>query len=266
MEYVERAPQTALAHIVRKLWFLRGTSPRQTEKILPVPAIHVIVNLGEPYSVIRQGDRVLDRRIEGAFISGVQTTYLLNENPRELHHVGAEIRPGQMRAFSAAAIGAQVVDASPYIPQLDGLRPHLRGASALEAIDALEATLVRARDARWSLHPALDRALNLIDTDPSMRMSDVAKQCGVSPKHLAVIFKFAVGITPKAYAETVRHFQFREAIPHQPPFPRWADLVASAGYYDQPHFIRTFTRLTGLTPRQYLESRSQAGDGTFLDA
>jgi AraC-like DNA-binding protein len=34
----------------------------------------------------------------------------------------------------------------------------------------------------------------------------------------------------------------------------WAEVAAELGYFDQPHFIRDFTRAIGMTPVAYAEA------------
>jgi AraC-like DNA-binding protein len=37
--------------------------------------------------------------------------------------------------------------------------------------------------------------------------------------------------------------------------PDWSRIAAECGYYDQPHLVHEFRRLSGLTPNEYLASR-----------
>lgn len=263
-EFIPRAPRAELTGIARRLWFLRGPSPQPREKILPMPFVHLIVNLGEPYRILAQGGTDVLQRVDGAFVSGIQSTWLLNENPAELHHVGVELAPTGLRALGAPAIGSVVVDAVDLLPSLVSLRQQLGGLGPSDALDRFEAALVDAVDAGWQTPPAVAAALPILDSEPTVRIADVARRVGTSPKHLAALFRATVGLSPKRYADVVRHYLFLQAVPDTPPYPRWSDLVAGAGYYDQPHFIRTFARFTGMTPQHYLASKQQSGEAHFL--
>ncbi len=262
-QYVERVPTAELDDVVEAMWFLRAPSPQRYEKILPLPYLHLIINLGEPYRILDHGGTRLARVVDGAFVSGIQSTYLINENPHLIHHVGVRIRPAGFGAFSATAVGsssenATVVDAAALLPGITDLRETLALAPTPDAaLTAVEQALVAWRRPEFSVDPALAAALALIDSDPTVTMAAVARAVDVTPKRLIGLFTRGCGITPKRYADVVRHFRFLGQVPDEPPFPTWSELSAAAGYYDQPHFIRAFTRCTGMTPREYLAAKRE---------
>ncbi len=263
-EFVSRVPRGELAGIGNRVWFVRGPSPSTHETILPLPFVHLIVNLGEPYRMLAQGGTEVLSHITGAFVSGIQSTWLLNENPPELHHVGIELAPAGLRALAGRAVGSEVVDASTLIPPLRGLPEELRIASPDAALERFESVLVSALAPGWRTPDTVVRTLAMIDENPTRRIAEMADEVGVSAKHLTAQFRSHVGITPKKYADVVRMSRFLSAVPDTPPFPGWSELVAVAGYYDQPHFIHSFTRMTGMTPQRYLESKRLAGESHFL--
>lgn len=43
--------------------------------------------------------------------------------------------------------------------------------------------------------------------------------------------------------------------------PDLAQIAATAGYFDQPHFNRDFANLAGITPGEFLRARLADGDG-----
>ncbi|WP_460794014.1 helix-turn-helix domain-containing protein [Marisediminicola antarctica] len=247
--------ERSLDAIAERLWYLRAPSPQQFERILPLPFVHLIINLSEP-SRVRQLDGVtVAQRVEGAFVAGVQHTVLINENPAVLHHVGIRLRPSGLIALTDHSVGHEVLNAEPLMPGITALRASiLRATAAVEALDPVETQLREWIRPEWSRHPALERALRMIDDDPNLRIADVARTVGISGKALINLFTMHCGITPKRYAEVARLHRFVNSIPSRAPIPTWTELIAETGYYDQPHFIHTFTRFTGQTPQRYLES------------
>lgn len=256
--YVERVPAAALVDVVEAMWFLRVPTPARYEKILPLPYVHLIINLGEPYRILDHGGTRVARVVDGAFVSGIQSTYLINENPALIHHVGVRIRPSGFGAFSPATVGSEVVDAAALLPHMPVLLDTLRDAPTPDAaLTAVEQALAAWRRPEFTVDPGLDAALALIDSDPRLPIAAVARAVDVTPKRLIGLFTRGCGITPKRYADVVRHFRFLAQVPNEPPFPTWSQLSAAAGYYDQPHFIRAFTRFTGMTPREYLAAKRE---------
>ena len=66
-------------------------------------------------------------------------------------------------------------------------------------------------------------------------------------------------MTPKAHADVQRFHQFLRRLAEPGDLPTWTELVASSSYYDQPHFIRSFTRFAGVTPRAYVKALGDDG-------
>jgi AraC-like DNA-binding protein len=267
LRIVGRVPTGPLAAAVSRLWYLDGPAPQRRERILPLPSVHVIVNLAEPYRVLEQGDRRPELTLPGPFVSGVQTVHLVNQNPAMLRHVGAEVRPHALPGLTRVPprdVAGRVLDAEPVLPGMDRLRVALLGETDPDAaLDAVEAFLMDALVPGWTPRPRVTRALELMHEQPDRPIASIAAAVGVPHPALTAEFVRQVGLPPKKLAEVYRHVRFLAAIPAEPPLPTWAELAASAGYYDQPHFIRSFARLTGLTPRRYLElRRATAGEDT----
>ncbi len=255
--YVERTPASALVGLVRRLWFLSAHTPGGSERILPIPWVHAIVNLGDPYRVERQGDRIVGQQFDGAFVSGLQRSFLINSNPPHLYHVGAALEPWAWRAFGAEPYTDDVRDAAAVLPGLAQVRGVARAAASPEAaLDALEAALLESLTGA-GVDTVVVATARDIEDNPAQRVGDIADHVGVSRSALAPRFKRATGINPKQFADLHRFHEFLSMIAE--PGRTWTDLISRSSYYDQPHFIRTFTKFTGLTPRKYLRALGEDG-------
>lgn len=260
--YAEREPVEGLRGLVRRLWYLDAPTPGGVERILPIPYVHAIVNLGEPYEVLRRGDEPVGRAFPGAFVSGLQSAYLVNRNPERIRHVGAELEPFAWRALGMEPFADEVRPASGVLPALDGVRDDLLAAPsqhpAERALGLLEAALLAA-----AIGPAPDpvvvRVAGAIAADPDQRIGQVARRAGVRASSLAQRFRRATGTTPKAHADVHRLHRFLARLAAPGELPTWTEMVAETGYYDQPHFIRAFTRFAGVTPRAYLRALGEDG-------
>lgn len=248
---LERAPRAELAGLVRRLWYLDAPARGRVERILPIPYVHVIVNLGEPYRVMLHGREPVGLDLAAGFVSGLQSSALVNLNPERLHHVGAELEPWAWRAFGAEPVADAVEDASRRLPAVADLRDALVGLTGDDALDRFEAALADA--AVGAVDPVVVDVGRRIAADPGARISAVAEAVGTDPASVARRFRRATGTTPKVLARIHRLHAFvsRLAVDGRP--PTWSALVADAPYYDQPHFNRDFSRMVGLSPREYLE-------------
>ena len=253
MIYEERPAPPELAGIVSRLWFLEAPPTRRFEKILPLPFVHVIVNLSDPY-------RLFDRRgaaatVSDAFVSGLQSEYLVIESPPLIRHVGMELTPAGLQTMApdaAAATAGTVQDARAVLSGMDDLVRDLRAGGATDAQAALDLVHKYAVDGRIrDPDPLVEATLDLIGADPDARIGPVADRLGVSHRTLIARFRAATGTSPKQHAQVLRFHRFVDTVHATGAAPDWARLAAASGYYDQPHVIRAFRRFSGWTPAEY---------------
>jgi AraC-like DNA-binding protein len=115
----------------------------------------------------------------------------------------------------------------------------------------------RPRSRRVRRDPALRRACELLRDDPARNVSldELAAAAGTSKFRLVRLFKAALGVAPHAYQIAVR-VQIARRLLEQG--VRATDAAARAGFADQSHLNRHFTRRMGLTPAAYVATM----DGT----
>ena len=93
------------------------------------------------------------------------------------------------------------------------------------------------------------RAIRLLEGH-GVRIEDVARQLGVTARHLRRAFTMTVGVAPKDYMRAVR---LQRAVRSAGASKDWARIAAEAGYYDQSHLIADFRELIGLTPGAFMK-------------
>lgn len=133
-----------------RLWNLETTPLRGFERILPQPSVHVIVNLSDPYRVFgRHGAAMV---VPDAFVSGVQSDYLILESPPTISHVGVELPPAALPLVTDAApavFAGRVQDARALWPEVDEIVRDIRAAATPSArIDALSRFVGARRTSR----------------------------------------------------------------------------------------------------------------------
>ncbi len=95
------------------------------------------------------------------------------------------------------------------------------------------------------------RALDaLVRSDGTATVEAVAAEAGLGVRHLERAFAEHLGIAPKTTARVLR-FQRALRMLMRDPGCTLADVAATAGYFDQAHFVRDFKRMTGGVPRGY---------------
>lgn len=96
--------------------------------------------------------------------------------------------------------------------------------------------VLRARD---YLHAHLEERITL---------SELARSAGLSPYHLARLFRDALGLPPHKYLEGLRVRRARDLLAEGWPC---ADAALAAGFSSQSHLNRSFKRILGITPSTY---------------
>jgi len=128
------------------------------------------------------------------------------------------------------------------------------GLLALEGLtlELLAAASRQARTAERARTPWLTRVRELLDArfaDGGLRMSEVAREAGVHPVHLARVFREHHGQSPTEYVRRRRLEWAARAITGGK--LDLAAVAAAAGFADQSHLTRAFHRAFGVTPAQY---------------
>jgi AraC family transcriptional regulator of adaptative response/methylated-DNA-[protein]-cysteine methyltransferase len=92
-------------------------------------------------------------------------------------------------------------------------------------------------------------ACRLIETaEAPLRLADLATAVGLSPYHFHRQFTAALGITPKAYAETVRAGRVRDALPRT---ATTTDAIFEAGFNSTGRFYASAPETLGMSARAF---------------
>jgi len=173
--------------------------------------------------------------------------------------VGFTLRPGSGHAMRG-------IDTADYIDNLlhcDEIG--LGGTQALQALGALEPLgdpeawlraleeLIRhgvAAEGGRRPDPVTARFEALAFTDPQANIADFARSCGISQRGLERIVRRDFGLPPK---QVLRRARLLDMASHLRGVADSAEADELAlRFYDQSHLIREFTKLFGMSPRQFV--------------
>ncbi|MGN6466447.1 MAG: helix-turn-helix domain-containing protein [Rhizobiaceae bacterium] len=92
------------------------------------------------------------------------------------------------------------------------------------------------------------RAKEIIDANIAGQVSltELASECGLSPRHFARAFKQSVGVAPHHWMVRRRCDRAKDILRGSE--TSLADIALACGFADQSHFTRTFTRVFGISP------------------
>ena len=214
----------------------------------------------EPYVRLPDGQVELIARLGdgGASLSvvGTRSFALSKASTPFAESVIVRFKPGRAFPF----FGVPVEKLTDRVVPLDELRCSLE-ASLLETLRA-STPVARAHALQDALCrelaapafepvgvPVVRRALEAISTAIHLpRVAELARELGVSERHLRRAFGEVVGLTPKEYLRVAR---FRRALRHarRARGSSWTRIAHEHGYYDQAHLNAEFRALTGRAPR-----------------
>jgi len=252
MIYRERLPSPGLRDFVERLWWLEGDADEiVAEPIPPDGHAEIMVHAGEPFLETVAGGGT--RRQERVLLAG-QATRAVRVAPSGFARVaGARLRPDAAHALFGCPqweLTDRVADLRDVAPALgralrDDVAGRESGEEMLEALDAaLSASTSRIRRAERPVSPAL---LLAAERGGLVRVDDLARLMGVTPRQTERLFRERVGLSPKLFLRIVR-FQRALAAMRARRRTAWADLAVALGFYDQSHLIRDFRRFAGGAP------------------
>jgi methylphosphotriester-DNA--protein-cysteine methyltransferase len=99
----------------------------------------------------------------------------------------------------------------------------------------------------------LDAVQKIKFANGDLRIKDLLTNLSISQDPFEKRFRQAIGTSPKQFAKVVR---LRNLIGNYSQTKNLTDAAFTAGYYDQPHFIRDFKSFTGQTPKDFFKSPS----------
>jgi len=142
---------------------------------------------------------------------------------------------------------------------------HWRDATSAVVIEGLVLELLArapgdSADRGGALPPWLRRARDRVHEEfrRPLRVADLAGDAGVHPDHLARTFRARFGTSVGDYLRRLRLDW--SAVRLADSDHSITQIALAAGFADQSHFTRTFTRRIGLTPARY---RLQARQGSL---
>lgn len=252
MQFGYHPTPPALSHAVKAVWFARGTKREfdVAEPIVPDGCVEIVFNLADPFMHVRADGSLTRQPID--LLAG-QSTHPTTALPSgDVDLLGVRFWPGRAGAVLRTPMWElqdQLVPASSVLSGADRLIEELRELGHDRRIEHL----ARALAPRCA--PVDPHSLRLVESTLAqisrrrgqVAIEQLAKDAGVSLRHLERQFREHVGLRAKHVARIVRIQSVLDLIRLQPSLTG-ADVAAHCGYSDQAHLIHECKALTGTTP------------------
>lgn len=253
-----RRVHPALRSVVAQLWLGSGRVAYQRDRILPRAQSYLLINLGPPQYRVLSGPPETRVAFDDIWYSGLSEGPIDTEAPHgsvllgvAFHTVGAaHLLPWpQHELVNRTGPLADLLG-----PSASALRERLlqlpdHDVARLRLVE--DWLLDRCATGR-SVHPLVHWATRrLADSGGTLRASALAKEAGVSRKHLAGLFGAQIGLAPKSLARVHRFHTALDALVAGPRRDQSA-IAAACGYYDQSHLIHEFRQYSGMSPAEFV--------------
>jgi AraC-like DNA-binding protein len=262
-DFVRYHPGAPLGRYVACFWWSRRDKIQDyCEHILPSGGAQLLFALHDT-PILCLPSSPTARRIEWtrSLVHGPQGThYVAGPKPCGAT-VGVAFHPGA----AGAILGVGMTDLAgdhvtlPTLWGRHGENLHERlmaGATPKEIFRILEQEFSARLQRSLLVHPVVAHALKPRATGAPIRVKDIQRESGYSPRHFIALFRAAVGLTPKHYYRIQRFnsvLQFLASGADRD----LAQFAVTAGYSDQAHLTRDFREFAGITPTQYQPGGSQ---------
>ena len=260
MSYIFHVPPSPLNFYIKYLYYPNGTVHHPREKILPLPAADLKINLGGAFQVYNADQTKPLATLTESWVLGLWNTFHIVDWPSDIQYFGVSFKPGGAYSFLGLPLSElqnQIVSLDVILGRLAAeLRERLHAAPTVQARFALleQFLLTRLCEAPQGLKAVRFAVAELARYHGALSIRGLSESMGMSQKHLIVQFRKMVGCTPKELGRLYRFAHILDSIdPTQP--VNWTLVAHRFYYHDQSHFIRDFKEITGHTPTDYLRLR-----------
>ena len=254
--YVLREPEPMLREHIEHYWFVLDEAGEPVDLRVEVfvdARADLVFNFGAPYRREVIGGpsyELADSNFDAQRLVPIRIA-----QRGQVRVGGVRFHLGGVAAFTKARL-AEFNGSTPRPDVVFGagseqLEAALRAERGPDAASALLDAFFLDLLGRNGSHPGWSHALRVMrSSDGLAPLADVAGSAGVSVRHLERLFARGLGFPPKTVARVLRFQHALRRLMSDPAVPL-GELAATAGYFDQPHFIRDFWRFTGGVPRGY---------------
>ena len=268
MNFHHHIPSAPLCHFISMMWFGDDyVAPHSLERVLPTGDMCLIINLWENRTrIYSANDPRKFTTWEGSIVVGAYSAFTVIDTDEQRSTAGVIFRPGGAFPFLRLPAG-ELQDSNASLSTLWGrqaasdLREQLLAARSPEAkFKILEHTFLQRISAPLeATHPAVSFAVENFQHRPTLPVSSVTDQIGLSDRRFIQLFSQQVGLTPKLFCRVQRFQKVLRNITRAAVGSAidWPQIALTCGYFDQAHFIHDFRAFSGINPTTYVANKTQ---------
>ncbi len=246
-------PTTKLSSIIKCYWTLEKGKGKHRERLYPCGESQIIFHYGNPFKEVYGNNIISQPR---SIVCSQMTTYkdIIADDSAGLFGI----------IFQPYAIGSFL-----HIPPHELLQHSFNLNDANKIFESLEDKICNANDTNERIKVfdeflikrinmpknyhfnIIKDSVEIFETSVNNQsIKQIAGKYSLSERQFERIFKDYVGLPPKSFSEIMR---FKRAFFSLQGNHNLTNITYTSGYYDQSHFIRTFKKLSGYTPGEFIK-------------
>ena len=237
------------------------------QRVTPEGCLELNFNLADP--LLRTADDGEASRLDGCYaVSRASRSYFVQRTGAarvasvRFHPWGAhQFTPMPMDLLADSAVdGIELFGSG--IRELHDRLGEIPDADV--AVAELDRFFFRALGTARATDPLVEDAVRrMAQAKGALTMCELHARYGITPRRMQQRFKTRIGMSPKHYARLMR---FQHALFGLLKGDPSMDVAFTAGYFDQPHFVREFTAFAGISPSRYVKEAHPLNDAMLLGA
>jgi AraC-like DNA-binding protein len=261
MKYFEYKPQSVLKDYIDHIAFdSYGIEDENLSPcIVPDCMTELVLNFGKRYQrkTIKSDDFTT---VEGSHIIGIKTQpHILLENA-EMETISIRFKPSRLSFFTNVPMN-EITDSAIKATDVFGadiscLEDRLQMAKDVQRkIEIIETFLYKRLFIDYKKVEAFEILSSMYENPNNTMLKETTLIRGMYYKKLERLFADSIGITPKL-AERIIRINYAIGRKLMDNSLTFMELTYIAGYFDQSHFIKDFTKLSNKNPKDFFNNIS----------
>ncbi len=261
MLYKEFQPDISLSHLIKCFWMFENEYPENhLERMIPDGYIDWVYHYGQKPILIIDGKEIVkpSNFLGGHLISSAQLKF-----SGELKMFGIKfypwassfLYPMPAHELNNVRLEAEAIGGKWIKEYYSFMMDELNIGNFLSVIQCLEKELKKMKFSETHSDKILKKSFDFIlNSKGDISIDDVSNMLGCSARHVQKIFHERRGMPFSFFCKLAR-FQNVIHIAQANPSAKLIEVAYEGRYYDQSHFIKDFTQLTGLSPKKFFAEK-----------